>query len=394
MDGFIRLFFSAVSRGSEGKTNRGLLLLILVIYLLILSGYLLWPFNFIFTPLKNCARWIEKGNGIEFPKSGLLINKETTVDLFDKMIKGSGLTIEVWIESNSIYQHGPARIISYSINHKSRNFTLGQSEDDLILRLRTSASDLNGADQQLKIEDVFTRKKIHHIAATYNFKKRCVYINGNIAIKNDQQKGDFSNWDSSHNLIIGNEASGNRAWLGKIFYAALYRRALSEQEILQNFKSGYEKMSTSTKLPANLNSGPIVSYRFDENAGNIIHHEDGNSAHINLYMPEEIPGDKVMFSSRKDNLYDFLSIKNILTNILVFFPLGFFFVANLKQYSTTKIRLTLSILIFSLTASFGFEILHHFLPDRHSSLTEVLLKMIGIYLGALTYLYLGKSKKV
>jgi len=182
--------------------------------------------------------WIEEGHGIEFTQEELLITKEAPVDLFDKLISGSGLTVEVWIEPNISDQRGPARIISYSIDPYLRNFTLGQSKDDLKLRLRTSDSDLNGVDQQLRLENVFTEKKVHHITITYNFKKRCIYIDGNLAICSYQQKGDFSNWDASHRLIIGNEASGNRPWLGKIFYAAVYNKALNEKEIHKNFNAG------------------------------------------------------------------------------------------------------------------------------------------------------------
>ena len=49
---------------------------------------------------------------------------------------------------------------------------------------------------------------------------------------------DFSNWDSNYPLLIGNEATLDRPYLGEIFLVAIYDRVISDAEIQQNFNAG------------------------------------------------------------------------------------------------------------------------------------------------------------
>jgi hypothetical protein len=361
---------------------------------LFLSGYLLWPFDFDFSR-ENNVRWIKNGNGIEFPQKGLLITKEAPKDLFEKLTTGSGMTIEIWIESDIIYQQGPARIISYSIDPYLRNFTLGQSEDGLILRLRTTHSDLNGLYQQLELNNVFMANKIHHVAATYDFKQRCVFVDGNLALSSDRLRGDFSNWDPSYKLIIGNEASGNRPWLGKIYYAAIYNRALTGQEIFHNYLAGYEGTSASIKSSEIGDYSPVVTYFFDETVGDTVYDRNRDSNHVDLNMPKKLPRGRrgIMMISLTDNFEDISSINNILSNILGFFPLGFLFCAYLKACGHNAVRTTFLVLTVALIISFGFEYLHFYLPKQHSSAVEVFLKVSGTFFGMEAFFILRRAKK-
>lgn len=57
------------------------------------------------------------------------------------------------VRSTSSRQSGPTRIITFSQGPGSRNATLGQSGDDLILRLRMPLSGPNGADFQFRLGD-------------------------------------------------------------------------------------------------------------------------------------------------------------------------------------------------------------------------------------------------
>jgi len=325
----------------------------------------------------------------------MLITKDAPESLYEKLVTGTGITIEIWVETTDVHQQGPARIISYSIDPYLRNFTLGQSGKDLILRLRTMYSDLNGLDQQLELKNIFTPGKLHHVAATYDFNRRCVFVDGNLLLCSERLRGDFSNWDSSYKLIIGNEASGNRPWIGRIYYAAIYKRALNEQEILQNFNSGYKETSVPKKSSGTYDSSPFVVYFFNEKAGDTAHDHSGNSVHIDLNMPEKIPHGRgrIMVLSLKGNLEDISSINNILLNIFGFFPFGFLLCAYLNASGNTVARTTFTILTVALIISFGFEYLHFYLPNQHSSAVEVFLKVSGSFFGMEAFFTLRRTKR-
>ena len=84
---------------------------LLIIYICILAGFLLWPFDFDFYR-KNDARWIKSSRGIEFLENGQAVSNSPTQGFFDQMVGGSGLTLELWLDTGDQYQFGPARIFS------------------------------------------------------------------------------------------------------------------------------------------------------------------------------------------------------------------------------------------------------------------------------------------
>lgn len=101
------------------------------------------------------------------------------------------MAIEVWIETGDTNQSGPARIISYSINEKLCNFTLGQAWDKLIVRLRTTRTSSNGTIPHIVIIDTFNHRNMQHVVITYDFSEQRVFINGELKARSnvDKQKG-------------------------------------------------------------------------------------------------------------------------------------------------------------------------------------------------------------
>ena len=138
--------------------------ILLIIYILILGGFLLWPFDFV-SLVKNDARWIGNPTGIEFLKTGQAESKSSTRELYDRLVKGRGLTLEMWLQTEDLNQFGPARILSYSKNPGLRNFTIGQSRDKLVVRLRTTKTNPNGMIPHLIIGDVFKYRRLQHIGS-------------------------------------------------------------------------------------------------------------------------------------------------------------------------------------------------------------------------------------
>ena len=211
--------------------------ILLVIYVFILGSFLLWPFDFV-SVVKNDARWIENSRGIEFLEIGQAVSNSSTQELYDRLVKGSGLTLEVWLQTEDLNQFGPARILSYSLNPALSNFTIGQSRDQLVVRLRTTDTNLNGTNPQLNIAAAFNYRSLQNMVIIYDLSEQRVYINGEQRARSNVLKGDFSNWDPSCSLVIGNEVTGRRAWKGKIYYVAVFDRPLTEKEIRQNYLSG------------------------------------------------------------------------------------------------------------------------------------------------------------
>jgi len=362
-----------------------------IIYVFILGIFLLWPFDFD-SHVKNDARWIGNSNGIEFLNHGQAVSESSSREFFDRLVKGKGLTLELWLQTEDLTQSGPARILSYSINPVLRNFTVGQSRDKLVVKLRTTKTNLNGTDPQLVIADTFNSTSLQHIVIIYDFTEQRVYINGDQKARSNILKGNFSNWDRSCSLVVGNEATGDRPWKGKIYYAAVFDRALTEHEIRQYNLSG-SKLNTSTFPPvlwkkdsskdiALKSKNPVARYLFDEKKGIVIHDSGSVSSPVNLLIPRYI---RHRVKSFLDDSIDYLrgkaQLSDIILNILIFIPLGILMHGMLR----TRYRLTLKISIMALLAgalfSVSVESLQHFSMTRNSSLIDVATNMTGAAMG-------------
>jgi hypothetical protein len=167
-----------------------------------------------------------------------------------KATKGThAITIEAWIKpAQTKYppERLPARIVTLSADSDKRNFTLGQVDETYKVRLRTSGNDdLNGERNALQAGTVDTTKVGHLVytweaasgtAVLYQDGKRALYQDGK-KVAEKRVSGDASNW-SDYRLALGNECTGERAWLGEYHLVAVYARALSSDEVQRNFVAG------------------------------------------------------------------------------------------------------------------------------------------------------------
>jgi hypothetical protein len=65
-----------------------------------------------------------------------------------------------------------------------------------------------------------------------------VYVNGTVQPIMQVITGNLSNWVASWPFAIGNEVTLDRSWLGEVYLVAVYDRALTGEEVLQNYQAG------------------------------------------------------------------------------------------------------------------------------------------------------------
>ncbi|MBW2741458.1 MAG: VanZ family protein [Deltaproteobacteria bacterium] len=367
-----------------------------VTYMLMLFVALLWPFDFAFQRKTNNVHWITKSNGIEFRQRGQVLSRSSTENLCGRLLTGTGFSLEVWIASQNDAQSGPARIISYSLNPGLRNFTLGQSEKNLVMRLRTTKTDLNGVKPHLKVANVFGSPDLQHIVVTYDFLEQRVYINGAMQALEKIPGGRFTNWDPSYYLVLGNEATGDRPWLGKIFFLAMYSRPLAEKEIHQNYLAGWLSESISGEQMCRASEGLVSRYLFEERHGDRIGDSGETKTPLDLHIPTAIQTQKsyLGFSysfrlfSENSNLFG-----DVILNIIIFIPIGFLLHAALRRHCESSLKTAAFVFIIGTLFTFGIESLQYFSLTRHSSLVDMLNNMLGTAVGIATYIfYVGYLK--
>lgn len=190
--------------------------------------------------LSGDVGWVS-GWGIEV-RNGKAQGTTAASSKLSSQIKSTGeYTIEAWLVPANVTQEGPARIISYSGGTTARNFTLGQTLYNYNFLQRSSTTDGNG-EPALSTADAAERLQAtqQHVVVTYTpTQGRRIYVNGvDTGDVDPVAGGSLADWDDSFAFVLGNEVSGDRLWKGKLRLVAIHNRALTAEQILQNYKAG------------------------------------------------------------------------------------------------------------------------------------------------------------
>jgi hypothetical protein len=160
---------------------------------------------------------------------------------FHQLITATGeYSIEAWVVPGNVVQED-ARIVSYSGSTTARNFTMGQTMYNYDFFGRSSTTGANGTPQlSTADDDERLQSSLQHVVMTYDpVNGRRIYVNGEFTGDLDSAGGGtLGDWDNSFAFVLGNEVSNNRQWTGVIRLAAIHNRALTLQQVQQNFEAG------------------------------------------------------------------------------------------------------------------------------------------------------------
>jgi hypothetical protein len=149
-------------------------------------------------------------------------------------------SVEAWV-APALVAADKSYMVSYSGGDTTRNFTLGQTNQDYDFMLRNANTALTGLPQlQTPNAAMVLQASLQHVVLTYDaVNGRQIYVNGALVPMADPQKGgSISNWDSTFALVLGNEVSGDRSCQGLIKFVAIHSRAMSAAQVMQNFNAG------------------------------------------------------------------------------------------------------------------------------------------------------------
>jgi len=191
--------------------------------------------------------------GINVAEGRAIATAATSRKLYDRIADqrtgSQAYSVELWISNLNTTQEGPARIITYSANSGSRNFMLGQVMYQYVVRNRAYTAESNGnggPDMETYDVDQDAQATLQHVVITYDqLAGRKIFVDGVWTDDMDPiAAGRLWNWSPTHRLVMGNDVSNDRPWLGQIRFAAIYDRALSPAAILQNYQAGIGKRMT------------------------------------------------------------------------------------------------------------------------------------------------------
>ena len=198
----------------------------------------------------------ESGSVAWTSNGGLLLHQPTVLRsdgpasrLRAELASSNTLSFEAWVRPEDTTRFGPARIVALSVDpvEEGGNAILGQTRSAFEMRLRTNRTNRFGTPS-LATETGSLSRDLTHVVFTRGADGRTgLWIDGALSASG-VLGGDFSTWDRRAVFALGNEPNGGRPWLGEMRLVAVYRRALSQSEIAQNFAAGPDVVLVAPRI--------------------------------------------------------------------------------------------------------------------------------------------------
>ena len=197
------------------------------------------PLDLLILDKNASVEWLPDTNGVRFVGPGSAIeSRGAATKIYDALSTSNSFTLEAWVAPATVEDVGPpSRIVTMSDGtwRHQMNFHLGQDGPAASFRVRTTCDYYSNT----KVPGVFDDTGApRHVVVTYDGAVKRLYVDGAARGPATALEGDFSNWDRDYPLVLGNEATMTRSFLGRVFLVALYDHVLTQQEIQSSFRAG------------------------------------------------------------------------------------------------------------------------------------------------------------
>jgi VanZ family protein len=349
------------------QRTAGLISVLMAVGLLIVG---MWPFAF--RPL-NRVGWLKDRAGLSFLPDGVAYEPEAT----DWSRGGppdqpAAFTMELWLEPGQVPPTDLFDILTIDDGVVPSGIVLFQWKTELLLRIRDRAS--RRGFREVGPSGVLTEQTPCFINLTVAPSGTTFYSNGSrlshypgFTVPNSRLNG---------RLILGNAAEGKHPWRGNLFGLAIFNRALDASEVAQHYALWTNHQAG--QLAAE--TGLAALYRFDEGNGQWVN--DLSTNRQRLLIPERY---KVLQKRVLElDPIGMSDLDDIAVNILGFMPFGFvvYGYRRLAKPDGRGGNLVWAVCAGA-TISLAIELTQAWLPNRTSSINDILTNTLGTFLGAL-----------
>jgi VanZ family protein len=358
----------------------------------------LWPFNL---NQKNEVHWLKKDRGLEFHRAGIddkyapagiaysqnsfLIPSKSNAD-------STSFSLEILLQSNEDPWFNFGSILAFKKKDKATSLLIAQWKKSLIIRKHDDSIKSRRHYFEIDLLNIFQEESIQFLTLTSGPGGTKLFLNG---VFQKQRKDLFlvtRERSIEGTLILGNSASGREPWAGEIFGIGIYETELSPSKVKQHYQTWL--IGESEKLVSEKNIKTL--YTFEEGEG--VTSENKVNQGNPLLIPEKFTIlHKIVleppwynFSLNLSFIFDFT------INILGFIPIGIMLTLFLRNISGFRGNKLFYVTVISGGAtSFLIEILQIWMPQRYSSLSDLILNIMGLIIGyCLVQLVLFLKRKI
>lgn len=356
------------------RTKLGWLSVVLV------AGYFiagLWPFAF--RPA-NRVSWLPDRAGLSFQDDGIVYDPALLPGSETTRAAGqpANYSVELWVESGSKPATDVFHLLTINDGRLPSKFVLCQWQKEIILRASVRGSKGPRRIHEVGVDDALVAGKARCITVTGSADGTDFYLDGVLA-------GRFPEFilDSdalAGQMVLGNSADGRNSWVGRLFGLAIYERKFTAAEVAAHqslWTQGAARQLRTTP-------GLVALYLFPEGSGREA--ADLSPEHHHLLIPEIFRPLLTEFLTPpcRDLAYDAPDYRDLALNLVGFVPFGFCFYCYRRLRGVRPWFADASFVIMTGTAiSLTIEVVQVWLPNRVSSMNDLLGNTLGTVLGVL-----------
>jgi len=331
--------------------------------MILIAGFRPWKLKF-----PNQVQWSEKEPGLQFGRRGIAYTRD------EIRLPSENFSVELVIQPRRDRTWGIDYIVEFYDRKNPQRFVIGQRNSHLIVRSRSGIAGNGKGYVEVEARDLLHPNEYVHIVISSNLGNISIYTNGSPIEKIKTQSFDEEGVGVRGRLILGNSADGRNFWLGKILHLVLWDRALTDDRVLDRYRSW-----TSHNSAQKIQSEEIrYEYFFNEGQGNVVSNARNKGGDLIVPPSFKVVKRRILVLPWRSHS----SKMDILVNILGFIPLGFFFALYFNQVIGMKIKYAFfATFTFGTIMSLFIEVVQSFIPVRHSSTLDLVLNSLGTLIG-------------
>ena len=191
--------------------------------------------------------WLDRNQAMELAGGSFVADNASVLAVLEGARRTNELTLEATLTPRDRSAANLARIVSFSSGLRSRNLTLGQQADRLVLRLRTATTGQNADRPQLDLGRLEAGRPAH-VLVSYTPGRLVAWLNGEKTLDTDAVQDGFFHW-KARPLVFGNEWQADRPWQGTLEAIAVHDRAFNEDQALESYRRAAKRVAQRPRVP-------------------------------------------------------------------------------------------------------------------------------------------------
>lgn len=329
--------------------------------------------------VENDVQWLPDAGGLRFQGNGMAYVRGLQLDLPAK--NPGAFTIELAAAPGTLQRLGFSPLLVLHDGIDDRQLAVWQYHRSLIV-MNGDDYDYRQRRPRVVARDVLSTDRMRLLTITSGEKGTRLFVDGVLAAAKDAWRLAIPRQTQPLLLVLGNSVYGKHGWTGSLYGVAFFAEAIQPASVKRRF----DLWTASRDFSRLGEPSPWLRYTFDNSTGGVI--SDPSGGHPHLERPAHLKALKKTLLSLpgREFRWNRSVVGDMVINFFGFMPLGLVFGAFLQRSCGLGDRRSLPIaLAMCLLLSLSIEIAQAWIPNRTSSLPDLMLNVVGGLLGILVW---------